>query len=140
MLSLTSASCSVTQSLMLSLASASCFVTHGQFWIFHFSEFSTSCPNSHLVIKLYQFIITFPCSHFVHTVAPRNSRHLRCGIHSFKPSAPNSEQHRAREQDQCPPLKHHQRIWVQNCRGCRGRSTSFCGNDPKVDSRSAPKR
>ena len=41
--------------------------SHGQFWIFHFSEFSTSCPNSHLVIKLYQFIITFSCSHFVHT-------------------------------------------------------------------------
>ena len=41
--------------------------SHRQFWIFHFSEFSTSCPNSHLVIMLYQFIITFPCSHFVHT-------------------------------------------------------------------------
>ena len=23
-----------------------------QFWIFHFSEFSTSCPNSHLVVML----------------------------------------------------------------------------------------
>ena len=33
--------------------------------------FPTSCPNSHLVVMLYQFIITFPCSHFVHTVAPR---------------------------------------------------------------------
>ena len=38
---------------------------------FSTSEFSTSCPNSHLVVKLYQFIITFPCSHFVHTFAPR---------------------------------------------------------------------
>ena len=36
-----------------------------------FFEFPTSCPNSHLVVRLYQFIITFPCSHFVHTVAPR---------------------------------------------------------------------
>ena len=35
------------------------------------SGFSTLCPNSHLVVKLYQFIITFPCSHFVHTFAPR---------------------------------------------------------------------
>ena len=35
------------------------------------SEFSTSCPNSHLVVMLYLFIITFPCSHFVHTFAPR---------------------------------------------------------------------
>ena len=31
----------------------------------------TSCPNSHVVVRLYQFIITFLCSHFVHTVAPR---------------------------------------------------------------------
>ena len=45
--------------------------SHRQFWIFHFSEFSTSSPNSHLVIKLYQLIITFPCSPFVHTFAPR---------------------------------------------------------------------
>ena len=35
------------------------------------SGFSTSCPNSHLVVRLYKFIITFPCSHFVHTFAPR---------------------------------------------------------------------
>ena len=34
--------------------------SHRQFWIFHFSEFSTSCPKSHLVVMLYQFIITFP--------------------------------------------------------------------------------
>ena len=45
--------------------------SHRQFWIFHFSEISTLCPNSHHVIKLYQIIITFPCSHFVHTFAPR---------------------------------------------------------------------
>ena len=38
-----------------------------------FLNFSTSCPNSHLVVRLYQFIITFPCSHLVHTFAPRNS-------------------------------------------------------------------
>ena len=35
------------------------------------SGFSTLCPNSHLVVMLYHFIITFPCSHFVHTFAPR---------------------------------------------------------------------
>ena len=26
--------------------------SHRQFWVFPLSEFSTSCPNSHLVIKL----------------------------------------------------------------------------------------
>ena len=52
--------------------------SHGQFWIFHFSEFSTSCPNSHLVAMLYQFIITFPCSDFVHTFAPR--KHVIRGV------------------------------------------------------------
>ena len=44
-----------------------CHKSRRQFWIFHFSEFFTSCSNSHLVIKLYQFVITFPCSYFVHT-------------------------------------------------------------------------
>ena len=56
--------------------------SHRQSWIFHFSEFFTSCPNSHLVIKLYQFIITFPCSHFVHTCTAK-TRHLRCGMYTF---------------------------------------------------------
>ena len=37
---------------------------------FHFSEFSTSCPNSHLVVKLYQFIIIFPVA-ILCTLAPR---------------------------------------------------------------------
>ena len=35
------------------------------------SGFSTSSPNSHLVFNLYHFILTFQCSHFVHTFAPR---------------------------------------------------------------------
>ena len=52
--------------------------SHRQFWIVHFSEFSTSCPNSHLVIKLYQFIITSPCIHFVHTFASR--KHVIRGV------------------------------------------------------------
>ena len=41
---------SVTQAYMSSLAFALCFVTHS--YIFHFSGFSTSCPNSHLVVML----------------------------------------------------------------------------------------
>ena len=35
----------------------------------HYHKFPTSCPNSHLVVRLYQFIITYPCSNFVHTFA-----------------------------------------------------------------------
>ena len=42
-----------------------------QAYSIHYYEFSTSCPNSHLVVRLYHFIIIFPCSHFVHTFAPR---------------------------------------------------------------------
>ena len=33
-----------------------------------FSEFSISCPNSHLVVMLYQFIINFPCAIFCTSV------------------------------------------------------------------------
>ena len=44
---------------MLSLAYASCSVTT-QSCSIHYSEFSTSCPNSQFVVRLYQFIITFP--------------------------------------------------------------------------------
>ena len=68
----------VTQSLMLSLKSASCnhWCCH---WcprhalsptqkFFHSSEFSTSCPNFHLVVMLYQSIITFTCSHLLRVV------------------------------------------------------------------------
>ena len=51
--SLVFASCSATQSWMLSLASASCFVTK-QSCSIHYYEFPTSCPNSHLVVRLYQ--------------------------------------------------------------------------------------
>ena len=43
-------------------------------------KFSTSCPNSHLVM-LQQFIITFTCSHFVHTFCTAETCHLRCGIY-----------------------------------------------------------
>ena len=62
---------------------ASCSVTT-QSRSIHCSEFSTSCPSSHFVVRLYQFIITFPVSHFVHTIAPRKHSHLRCG--KFTPS------------------------------------------------------
>ena len=51
--------------------------------VFFTSEFSTSCPNSHLVVMLFQFIITFPCIHFVHTFAPRK-RQFRCGIYTLR--------------------------------------------------------
>ena len=37
------------------------------------SEFSTSCPNSHLVIKLYPFIIIFPVAILVHTFLHREN-------------------------------------------------------------------
>ena len=44
--------------------------SHRQFWTFHFSEFSTSCPNSHPIVMLYQFILTFSlwpfCAHVLH--------------------------------------------------------------------------
>ena len=67
------ASGSATQSWMLSLdvSHHALSPSHGQFWIFHFSEFSTSCPDSHLVIKLYRFIITFPCGNFSCTLLHR---------------------------------------------------------------------
>ena len=35
------------------------------------SEFSTFGPNYQLVVRLYELIVTFPCSHFLHTFAPR---------------------------------------------------------------------
>ena len=38
---------------------------HGQFWILTFG------PNYQLVVRLYNLIVTFPCSHFLHTFAPR---------------------------------------------------------------------
>ena len=33
----------------------------------------TCCTNSHLLVRLYQFIITFLCSHFVHTLHRENT-------------------------------------------------------------------
>ena len=62
---------------MLSLVSASYFVTK-QSCSIHYYEISTSCPNAHLVVRLHQFIITYPCSHFVHTLAPR--KHVIWGV------------------------------------------------------------
>ena len=41
---------------------------HVQFWISHFwSQLS----NNQLVVRLYNLIVTFSCSHFLHTFAPR---------------------------------------------------------------------
>ena len=37
------------------------------FWIF------TSCPNSNLVVMLYQFIISFTCSYFAHVLHRGNT-------------------------------------------------------------------
>ena len=34
-------------------------------------EFSTIGPNYQLVVKLYDLIVTFSCSHLLHTFAPR---------------------------------------------------------------------
>ena len=46
---------------------------HGQFLIFHFwSQFQlVTCSQFQLVVRLYALIVTFSCSHFVHTFAPR---------------------------------------------------------------------
>ena len=35
------------------------------------SEFSTFGPNYQLVVKRYDLIVTFSCSHLLHTFAPR---------------------------------------------------------------------
>ena len=35
------------------------------------SEFSTFGPNYQLVVRLYDLIVTFSCSHLLHTFAPR---------------------------------------------------------------------
>ena len=32
---------------------------------------SSTCSQFQLVVKLYELIVTFPCSHFLHTFAPR---------------------------------------------------------------------
>ena len=39
----------------------------------HNFGFSTSCPNSHLVVVLQQFIITFTCSYFTHVLNRGNT-------------------------------------------------------------------
>ena len=44
---------------------------------FHF----VTCSQFQLVVCLYELIVTFPSSSFVHTFAPRK-RHLRCCIHT----------------------------------------------------------
>ena len=36
------------------------------------SEFSNFGPNYQLVVRLYNLIVTFSCSHFLHSFAPRN--------------------------------------------------------------------
>ena len=35
------------------------------------SEFSTFGPNHQLAVRLYDLIVTFSCSHILHTFAPR---------------------------------------------------------------------
>ena len=32
----------------------------------------STCSQFQLVVRLYELIVTFPCSHFLHTFAPRN--------------------------------------------------------------------
>ena len=63
------------------------------------SKFSTCGPNFilvpiQLVVRLYELIVTFPCSHFLHTFAPR--KHVIWGVvltppvgYSRPPSAVN---------------------------------------------------
>ena len=36
------------------------------------SKFSTFGPNYHLVVRLYDLIVTFSCSHILHTFALQN--------------------------------------------------------------------
>ena len=87
MLSLVSASCSTTQSQMLSLASTSCFFTK-QSCSIHCYDFPTCCPNSHLVVRLYQFIITFPCSHFLCTLLHRENTSFEVWYLHAEPASP----------------------------------------------------
>ena len=93
MSSLVFASCSVTTQSwtivnMLSLVSESCFVTTHSWPILNFpllvpisswSQFQlVTCSQFQLVVKLYELIVTFSCSHLVHTLAPR--KHVVRGV------------------------------------------------------------
>ena len=92
-LSLVYASCSVTTQSwtivnMLSLVSASCIVTTHSWPILNFpllvpisswSQFQlVTCSQFQLIVRLYELIVTFSCSHFVHTFAPR--KHVIWGV------------------------------------------------------------
>ena len=70
------ASCTATQSWMLSLASASCSSpsNHVQSTIMNFPPLVPTL----ILLSRYQFIITFPCSHLVHTLTPR--KHVIWGV------------------------------------------------------------
>ena len=49
----------------------------------HNFSFSTSCPNSHLVVMLYQFIIIFTCSYFAHVLHLGNTSFEMWYLHSL---------------------------------------------------------
>ena len=76
---------------MLSLVCASYIVTTHSWPILNFpllvpisswSQFQlVTCSQFQLVVRLYALIVTFSCSHFVHTFCTAETRHLRCGIH-----------------------------------------------------------
>ena len=98
MLSLVFASCGTTQSWMLSLVSASCIVTTHSCPILNFTLLVpiSTCNLFPIptVVRLYDLIVTFSCSHFVHTFAPR--KHVISGVvftlpvgYSRPPSAVN---------------------------------------------------
>ena len=82
----------------LSLVYASCSVTTQSWTILNFpllvpisswSQFQlVTCFQFQLVVILYELIVTFPCSHFVHNFAPRKQRHLRCCIYTMSSSHP----------------------------------------------------
>ena len=46
--------------------------------IFAKSQFPTFGPNYQLVVRLYELIVTFPRSHFLHTVCTAKTCHLTC--------------------------------------------------------------
>ena len=50
--------------------------------------------------------------------APHQSRHRF--VEASNRARPVGHRVGRRASQQCPPLQQHRRIWVQNCRGCRG--------------------
>ena len=65
--------------VMSSLVSASCSVTTQSWPILNFPLLVpiSTCSQFQRVVRLYELIVTFPCSHFLHTCTAKTC-HLRC--------------------------------------------------------------